>query len=112
LNEQNKSESHSGELRATEYEAGEVFEFGGHKLSIQGTSGPPAAPSRMAEGRPIQHDVMIAGQAIPARATSGVSQVESRVAAGQPVQHRPASQNAAQEITGSGQLVGGPVRRA
>ena len=117
MNEQNKSESHAGELRPTQHEAGDVFEFGGHRLPLQGTSGPPTAPSRMAEGRPIQHNVMISGQATSARGTSGASQVESRVAGGQPVQHRPAPQNAEQEnaaqgVTGSGQLVGGPVRRA
>src|SRR5271165_2846221 len=70
LNEQNNPELHGGELRATEHEAGDVFEFGGHKLPIQGTSGPATTPSRMAEGRPIQHHVISAGQAIPLRGTS------------------------------------------
>jgi hypothetical protein len=112
LHEPNKSELHAGELKALEPETDEVFEFGGHKLLLRGTSGPPAARPRMAEGRPIRHDVMIAGQAIPARGTSGASQVESRVAEGQPVQHRPAPHDAAPGGTGSGQLIGGPVRRA
>jgi hypothetical protein len=105
-------ESHAGQLKMSEHEAGEVFEFGGHKLLLKETSGPPKAPSRMAEGRPIRHDVTIAGQAIPARGTSGASQVESRVAEGRPVQHRPDAQDAAPGLAGSGQLVGGPVRRA
>jgi hypothetical protein len=112
LHEPNNPESHAGELRPIENEADQVFEFGGHTLPLQGTSGPPKVPSRMAEGRPIRHDVMIAGQAIPARGTSGASQVESRVAAGRPVQHRPGPNDAAPGVTGSGQLVGGPVRRA
>ena len=111
MHEPKKSESHAGELKPSGYEASEVFEFGGHKLPVKGTSGPPKAPSRMAEGRPIRHDSMIAGQAIPARVTSGASQVEGRVAEGRPVQHRPGPQ-AAPGVSGSGQLVGEPVRRA
>jgi len=112
LHEPNKSELHAGELKAFEPETDEVFEFGGQKLLLKGTSGPPAARPRMAEGRPIRHDVMIAGQGISARGTSGASQGESRAAEGQPVQHRPAPQAAAPGGTGSGQLIGGPVRRA
>jgi hypothetical protein len=112
LHEPKEPASHAGELKTSEHEAGEVFEFGGHKLLLKGTSGPPEVPSRMAEGRPIRHDVVIAGQAIVARATSGASQVESRVAEGRPVQHRSSAQDAAPGVTGSGQLVGGPVRRA
>ena len=113
MNEPNKSESHAGELRpsGSEHEAGEVFEFGGHKLLLKGTSGPPKAPSRMAEGMPVRHDVMIAGQTIPGEGTSGASQLESRLAVGRPVQHRPGPQDAAPGVTGSGQVVGGPVRR-
>ena len=111
LHEPNKPDSHAGELKPSEHETGELFEFGGHKFLLKGTSGPPAAPSRMAEGRPIRHDVMIAGQPLSARGTSGSSQAESRMAVGRPVQHRAGPQDAAPGVTGSGQLVGGPVRR-
>lgn len=112
MHEPKEPASHAGELKPSEHEAGQVFEFGGHKLLLKGTSGLPEVPSRMAEGRPVRHDVMIAGQAIVARATSGSSQVESRVAQGRPIQHRSSPQDAAPEVTGSGQLVSGPVRRA
>ena len=30
------------------------FEFGGHRLPIAGTSGPPSTPSRVAEGTPVR----------------------------------------------------------
>jgi len=103
---------HAGVLKPTKHETGEFFEFGGQKLLLRGTSGPPRERSRIAEGRPIRHDVSIAGRTIPAWGTSGASQVESRVAAGQPVQHRPRPQDAVLGSTGSGQLIGGPVRRA
>jgi hypothetical protein len=112
LHEPNHSESHAGVLKSSAHEADEFFEFGGQKLPLKGTSGPPKERSRTAEGRPIRHDVMIAGQTIPARATSGASQLESRVAVGRAVQHRPGPQGATSELTGSGQLIGGPVRRA
>jgi hypothetical protein len=107
-----ESESHSGMLRPTEHQAAEFFEFGGQKLSLKGTSGPPKEPSRIAEGRPIRHDVSLTGRTTPASGTSGPSQVESRVATGRPVQHGPGPQDAVLESTGSGQLIGGPVRRA
>ena len=112
MHEPKKSELHAGELKASEPETDEVFEFGGRKLFLKGTSGPPAAQPRMAEGRPVRHDVVIAGVPISARGTSGASQVERRVAVGHPVQHRPTPQDAAPGGTGSGQLIGGPVRRA
>ena len=112
MDEQNESESHAGVLKPTEHEAGEFFESGGQKLLLKGTSGPPKERSRIAEGRPIQHDVLITGQTISARGTSDASQMEGRVAAGRPVQHEPGPQDAALESTGSGQLIGGPVRRA
>ena len=112
MHEPNKPELHAGVLKPSEDEASEVLEFGGHKLLLKGTSGPPKAPSRMAEGRPVRHDVMMAGQTVPTRGTSAASQVESRVAEGRPVQHRPGPQDAAPGLTGSGQLIGGPVRRS
>jgi hypothetical protein len=111
-NQANQSESHAGVLKATEQHAGEFFDFGGQKLLLTGTSGPPKEGSRIAEGRPVRHDVLIADRTIPAEATSGASQVESRVAAGQPVQHVPGPRNAAPGLTGRGQLIGGPIRRA
>lgn len=108
----NESEYHAGMLKSHEYEAGEFFEFGGQKLVVKGTSGPPKERSRTAEVRPIRHDVVISSRTIPARETSGGRQIETRTAVGQPVQHRPDPQNAASELTGSGQLIGEPVRRA
>ncbi len=112
MHEPKKSELHAGELKAFEPESDEVFEFGGHKLLIRGTSGPPATRARMAEGKPTRHDVTIASPGTSARGTSGASQVERRMAEGQPVHHRPAAQDAAPGSKGSGQMIGGPVRRA
>lgn len=112
MHESKKSDLHAGELKAFEPQSDEVFEFGGHKLLLRGTSGLPATRARMAEGKPIRHDVMIAGQGTSPRGTSGASQVERRMAEGHPVQHRPAAQDAAPGSTGSGQMIGGPVRRA
>jgi hypothetical protein len=106
-----ESERHAGVLNATPHETTEFFEFGGQKLPLKGTSGPPRVPSRTAEGMPIRHDVSTTGRTIPAR-TSGPSQVESRIAEGRPVQHRPGLHDAATGPRGSGQLIGGPVRRA
>jgi hypothetical protein len=111
MSEPNESEQHAGVLKAIPHETTEFFEFGGRKLPLKGTSGPPRVASRTAEGIPIRHDVSITGRTIPAR-TSGVSQVESRIAEGRPVQHTPAPQDAATGRAGSGQLIGGPVRRA
>jgi hypothetical protein len=99
-------------LKSSGQETGEVFEFGGHKIPLKGTSGPAKERSRTAEGRPIRHDVMIAGPTILTPGTSGASQVESRVAAGRPVQHRAGPKDAAPGLTGRGQPIGGPVRRA
>jgi hypothetical protein len=106
-----QSEFHAGVLKSREYEADEFFEFGGQKLLLKGTSGPPKERSRIAEGRPIRHDVMIAGQTIPARGTSGAGQLESRVAVGRHVQHSPGPRASEPEVKGSGQLIGGPIRR-
>jgi hypothetical protein len=115
VHEPNEAESHSGVLRSTEHHAAELFEFGGQKLLLKGTSGPQTEPSRPAEGKPIRHDVVIAGQPGPAPATSGASQVEVRTAAGRPVRHAPASQDPLATTSpgprGSGQLIGQPVRR-
>lgn len=111
MHEPNESEFHSGMLKSHEHEAGEFFEFGGQKLLLKGTSGPPKERSRTAEGRPIRHDVLISDRTIPARGTSGASQVEIRTTVGQPVQHRPDSQDGSPGLTGSGQLIGEPVRR-
>ena len=112
MHEPNQPESHSGETKSRAHATDEFFEFGGQKLPLKGTSGLPKERSRTAEGRPIRHDVMIAGQTTPARGTSGAGQVESRVAGGRPVQHTPGPLDAAPGAKGSGQLIGGPVRRA
>jgi len=105
------SERHAGVLNATPHETTEFFEFGGRKLPLRGTSGPPRVAPRTAEGMPIRHDVSTTDRTIPAR-TSGPSQVESRIAEGRPVQHTPGLQDAATGPSGRGQLIGGPVRRA
>ena len=113
MSDPNEPETHSGVLRASEHHSAELFEFGGHKLQLKGTSGRPAEPSRMAEGRPVGHDVALAGQT-SAAPTSGTSHVEARTAAGHPVQHSSSSQEEAEpisELKGSGQLTGQPVRR-
>jgi hypothetical protein len=112
LDELHESEVHAGVLKSIEQEADEFFEFSGQKLPLKGTSGPQKEPSRLAEGSPIQHDILIAGQPVPPRATSGASQVESRVAEGQPVKHGAGSESDAAGPTGSGQLIGEPVRHA
>jgi hypothetical protein len=78
LSELKPSEPHAGVLRPAEPLATEVFEFGGQRLLLEGTSGPPKEPARVAEGRPVRHDVSL---------------------------------GAAPGATGSGQLIGGPVRR-
>lgn len=78
LPEQKPSESHAGVLKPAEPAATEVFEFGGQRFLLQGTSGPPKEPARLAEGQPVRHDVSLGG---------------------------------APGVTGSGQLIGGPVRR-
>jgi hypothetical protein len=111
VNEPNETERHAGVLSATTHETPEFFEFGGRQLPLKGTSGPPRVAPRTAEGMPIRHDVSTTGRAVPAR-TSGLGQVESRIAEGQPVQHTPGPQDAATGPTGSGQLIGAPVRRA
>jgi hypothetical protein len=111
LHEQNQPETHAGVLKSSEHEIDEVFEFGGHRLSLKGTSGPAKERSRIAEGRPIRHDVMIAAPTISSPGTSVTSQLESRVAVGRPVQHRAGPNDAAPALTGSGQLTGQPVRR-
>jgi hypothetical protein len=105
------SESHSGELKQTEHQAVEFFEVGGQKLHLHGTSGPPKERSRTAEGKPVRHAVFLADRTIPLETTSCASEVGLRVGAGQPVQHRPSPQNAISGMTGSGQLIGGPIRR-
>ncbi|SCK35239.1 hypothetical protein VAR608DRAFT_3180 [Variovorax sp. HW608] len=110
MNEPDEPE-HSGKLLATEPVTTEFFEIGGHRLPLHGTSGPPKVPPRTAEGLPVRHDVPSAAANIPAR-TSGVSPLERRIAEGRPVQHTPGPQGAAKAPTGSGQLIGGPVRRA
>jgi hypothetical protein len=102
-------------LRSTEDHGAELFEFGGQKLMLKGTSGRQTEPSRAAEGRPIRHDVVIGGHVAAAPATSGASHIEVRTATGRPVQHLPGSQAQAaptsSALTGSGQLTGQPVRR-
>jgi hypothetical protein len=103
------TESHSGMLKPTEQETTGFFEFGGRQLPLQGTSGPAAVQPRTAQGTPRRHEVSTTDRTIPAGV--GVSQVESRTAEGRPVQQTPA-QDAATGPTGSGQLIGGPVRLA
>jgi hypothetical protein len=149
LDERAKSESHAGVLRSTERVAGEFFEFGGHKLPLEGTSGPPKEPARSAEGRPIRHDrepaernatdefFQFGGQTLPREGTSGPPKEPFRTAEGSPVRHlsiahrdtkrasrtegdvaaarsahSPVAPDAASGSTGSGQLIGEPVRRA
>ena len=104
---ENQAESHAGVLKPIQPHAGEFFEFGGQKLLLHGTSGLPKERSRIAEGQPIRHDISLAGRTIPAEATPGAGQVVTRVASGQPAQLRPIA-----GLTGSGQLIGGPIRRA
>jgi hypothetical protein len=111
VNEQYEPDSHAGMLKATEYESMEFFEFGGQQLPLKGTSGPPRLASRTAEGTPIRHELSTAGRTNLA-ATSGVHQIESRIAEGRPMQHTPGSQDTSAGAKGSGQRVGGPVRRA
>jgi hypothetical protein len=112
LHEPSKHESHAGETKSREVDVGEFFEFGGQKLPLKGTSGPPKERSRTAEGKPIRHDVTIAERTISAGGSSRSSKLETRVAEGGPVQHKPAPQEAALGATGRGQVIGGPVRRA
>ena len=50
MHDPNQSESHAGVIKAREYEPDDVFEFGGQKLLLKGTSGPPRERSRTAEG--------------------------------------------------------------
>src|SRR5262249_13770627 len=106
-----ESESHAGVMKATPHETTEFFEFGGHKLPHRGTSGPQKLASRTAEGMPVRHDVRISARTVR-EPTPGAGQVESRSAAGRPVQHNSGRRDAASEPTGSGQAIGGPVRRA
>ena len=80
------------------------LEFGGHKLLLKGTSGSPKAPSRMAEGRPVRHDVMMAGQTCPREERRGSR--ESRVASGGPFSTGGAHRMPRAGLTGSGQLIG------
>jgi hypothetical protein len=108
----NQSESHAGVLKPIEHHAGEFFEFGGQRLFLKGTSGPPKERSRIAEGQPIRHDVSIAGRTIPSGAMLDASQLESPIAAGRLVQHRSGRQDAASGLMGTGQVTGGPIRRA
>lgn len=111
MHEPKQPESHAGETKSREHEAPQYFEFGGQKLLLKGTSGPPKERSRTAEGRPTRHDVMIAGPAIHAQGMSGAGQRASGVV-GPHIQHSPGPRVAASEEKGSGQLIGGPVRRA
>jgi hypothetical protein len=111
MHEPKQHESHAGMTKSREHEADEFFEFGGQKLLLKGTSGPPKERSRTAEGRPKRHDVMIAGQTIPARGTSGTGQLEG-VAVARHIQHSPGPRVAEPGVKGNGQLIGSPVRRA
>jgi hypothetical protein len=106
-----ESESHAGVTKATPHETTEYFEFGGHKLPHRGTSGPQKLASRTAEGMPVRHDVRISAKTAR-EPTLGAGQVESRSAAGRPVQHASTARDATSGPTGSGQTIGGPVRRA
>ena len=112
MHEPSEHQSHAGETKSREQDSGEFFEFGGQRLPLKGTSGPPKERPRSAEGRPIRHDVAIAGRTISAVETSGPRQLQTRVAEGRPVQHTPPPREAAPGATGGGQVIGGPVRRA
>lgn len=123
------SERHSGELKSRDMASDAHFEFGGHRLPIAGTSGPPRTPSRLAEGKPVRAAASpnretaathfeFAGHKLLRSGTSGPASEPSRLAEGRPVA-RDAFQNvpdfreavASQASTGSGFLTGGPVRR-
>jgi hypothetical protein len=91
----------------------DVFEIAGRKVLLKGTSGPAKEPARIAEGKPIRHDLIVGGRTIPAAGTSGASQKPFRVATGRPVQNRLSLQiESNTKPTGSGQIVGHAVRRA
>ena len=123
------SERHSGELKSRDMACDAHFVFGGHRLPIAGTSGPPMTPSRVAEGKPVRAAASpnretaathfeFAGHKLLRSGTSGPASEPSRLAEGRPVA-RDAFQNvpdfreavASQASTGSGFLTGGPVRR-
>ena len=123
------SERHSGELKSRDMASDVHFEFGGHRLLIAGTSGPPSTPSRVAEGKPVPAAAApsretaathfeFAGQKLLRSGTSGPASEPARLAEGRPVA-REAFRNvpdlreavASQALTGSGYLTGGPVRR-
>lgn len=112
LRKTTKAAPHKRKPKPSRHDADDLFEFGGRKLVLTGTSGPAKAPSRSAEGKPIRHDIVVGGRTIPAPGTSGASQVETRMAIGRPVQHRQSGQDQTLTSTGSGKIVGGPTRRA
>jgi hypothetical protein len=121
------SERHSGELKSRDMASDAHFEFGGHRLPIAGTSGPPSTPSRVAEGKPVPAAASretaathfeFAGHKLLRSGTSGPAKEPSRLAEGRPVardgfRNVPDSREAvaSQALTGSGFLTGGPVRR-
>lgn len=88
-----KPKSHAGVLKASERHAAGFFEFGGQRLPFKGTSGPPKEAPRKAEGKPVRHDVLIAQRTIPTEPAPGAT-------------------GSTPGLTGRGQLIGGPVRRA
>lgn len=122
-----KSERHSGGLKSTEPSAETFFEFGGHKIPLAGTSGPPAEQSRLAEGRPIREHgpgqeghpqiadlFKFGGHKLQLSGTSGPAKEPPRIAEGMPVRAGGPAREVASVAspTGSGFLTEGPVRRA
>jgi hypothetical protein len=89
--------------QATRQSAG-TFQFAGRNLPLEGTSGPSQVMLRRAEGAPIRHDVSVTSR--PGQPMSdSLAQSRGYGASSQPDLPNPASE-------GSGQLIGGPVRRA
>lgn len=123
----NKSERHSSELKSTEHIADGFFEFGGHRLPVIGTSGPPMEQSRMAEGKPIRAGLPdreqslqpaselfeFGGSKLQLSGTSGPAKELPRTAEGMPVRRDAVSRESFSKAgsTGSGHLTAGPVRR-
>lgn len=123
-----KSERHSGELKSTGHIAEGFFEFGGHRLPLDGTSGPPKEQPRVAEGKPIRAGATergpdpeavatsfdFGGSKLQVSGTSGPAKELPRFAEGTPNRHGTSDREpvAREGSTGSGHLTGGPTRRS
>ncbi len=112
MSEKQETEPKGRRTEPQRHDVDELFEVGGREVVLKGTSGLAKEPPRVVEGRPIRHDIVVGGRTISAAGTSGASQVEARTASGRPLQHRPAAQDRAVAPTGSGNIIGGPIRRA